>query len=72
VRDNFGLGLSFKIQTVNMPFANLSDSGLGADLALYYDPEFRSTLLQNVTFGLNLQNALSPEIRLIEERKAHQ
>lgn len=61
---NISLGLSFKIETMNMAFANLSDSGIGADLALYYKPEFDSSLLQNMTFGINLQNALSPEIRL--------
>ena len=64
---NLALGFSLKIEHFNL---NVSDTGFGGDLGFFYRPGFDSAILQNISFGLNIQNIGRPELRLVDESVA--
>jgi tetratricopeptide (TPR) repeat protein len=69
LKDKFSVGLNIKLQTVSFSLPNLTDSGVGGDLGLLYRP-FDSGILGDVSFGLNIQNLISPKARLVSESQA--
>ncbi len=66
LRDNLGIGFSLKLENQNQAFQNVSDTGVGADVAVLYRPDFDNALLRDLSFGLNIQNIISPKARLVE------
>lgn len=58
---NLSLGASVKVE--RQTFGSDASSGIGADFGLIYSPEFSSAFLQNIKFGLTIQNILQPELR---------
>jgi tetratricopeptide (TPR) repeat protein len=61
---NFSLGANIKVE--RQTFDKQSASGIGADFGLIYAPEFSVSFLQNVKFGLTVQNLLQPELRQVD------
>ncbi len=61
---NFSLGANIKVE--RQTFDKQSASGIGADFGLIYAPEFSVSFLQNVKFGLTVQNILQPELRQVD------
>ncbi len=55
-----GFNVKFERQTIDDQTAN----GIGADFGLIYAPEFSASFLQNLKFGLTIQNILQPGLRL--------
>ncbi|HEX9652515.1 MAG TPA: PorV/PorQ family protein, partial [bacterium] len=70
LKSNFSAGLSIKLQTMDFSLANRSDAGFGADLGLMYRPEFDSGMLRDLAFGLNIQNIITPNARLVDDTEA--
>jgi tetratricopeptide (TPR) repeat protein len=66
LRSNISVGLTIKLQTVSFSTQNLSDSGVGADLGFLYRPEWEMAILRDLSFGLNIQNIITPRARLRE------
>jgi tetratricopeptide (TPR) repeat protein len=62
--DNLALGISLKLERFNL---NVSDTGFGGDLGLLYRPDFETSILRDLTFGLNIQNIARPSLRLVNE-----
>ncbi|MGH7450088.1 MAG: PorV/PorQ family protein [bacterium] len=54
------LGGSFKVQRQQL--AGFTARGFGIDLGLLYRPEFGEGVLQNLTFGMSMLNALQPRL----------
>jgi tetratricopeptide (TPR) repeat protein len=67
LRTNFSVGLNLKLQSISFGAQNLSDSGFGADLGVLYRPDFSASILRELSFGLNIQNMLTPNTRLVSE-----
>ena len=59
---NLSLGFNFKIS--RQALGKQTASGIGADFGMLYAPDFDSEFLQNLKFGLTIQNILEPELRL--------
>jgi len=64
LRKDVSIGLNVKFENQSFAFTGLSDTGVGGDLALLYRPHFESALLRNLSFGVNVQNIVSPKIKL--------
>ncbi|NIR52437.1 PorV/PorQ family protein [candidate division KSB1 bacterium] len=66
IKENLSVGLSLKVETMNQ-IQNLSDSGIGADFGFLYRPVFDSGFLQELAFGVNIQNIIKPTMKLVNE-----
>jgi len=62
---DLSLGLSIKFDYWDM--GNKSDTGVGADVGLLYQPKINNILLRNLSLGFNIQNLLPTRLKLNEE-----
>ncbi|MFZ0390230.1 MAG: PorV/PorQ family protein [Calditrichia bacterium] len=62
-------GATVKVRRQQFSFINQSATGLGVDLGLMYFPGWQGGLLQNIGFGLNYRNLVSPELKLGSENE---
>ncbi|MCG8608279.1 hypothetical protein MJD09_25255, partial [bacterium] len=60
------LGTNFKFERTSFSVANLSDSGIGADLGVIYRPIFDNELLQDLSLGLSIQNLIQARTKLVD------
>lgn len=72
----FGLSLGTTFKAVRVAAygtenGTASGIGTGMDIGLLYRPEFESTALRDLSFGLSLQNIVRPSIRQIDTRDAY-
>lgn len=62
---NLSIGGSIKVE--RQAFGRQSANAVAADIGLLYAPQFASDFLQNIKFGLTIQNVIQPELRLGSE-----
>ncbi len=71
IRSNFSVGLSAKLERMSLGFSNgLSDTGVGLDVGAIYKPQFGGTFLRDLSFGVNVQNLISPRSRLVSQSES--
>ncbi|MDQ7052638.1 MAG: PorV/PorQ family protein [candidate division KSB1 bacterium] len=61
------VGATLKIERLQLLENNAT--GVGLDIGLLYHPDFEVSLLQNLTIGFNLQNAVAPRLKLVSEQE---
>lgn len=65
LKNDLSAGINVKFENSSFSFGGLSDTGVGADVAVLYRPQFDSALLRDLSFGVNIQNVISPKSRLV-------
>jgi len=71
ITNTLSLGGSVKLFRQDIGVQQLSDTGFGVDLGAIYRPVFDIEILRDIAFGVNIQNIISPRIKLIERTKAN-
>ncbi|RMD92727.1 MAG: tetratricopeptide repeat protein [Calditrichaeota bacterium] len=68
---NVSLGASIKIEQQDFQFsgAPASGRGIGADIGLVYGPEWMPDFLQNLQFGVIVQNVIPPILKVAEAQQ---
>lgn len=65
INDHLALGSSLRIERFSS--FGVSDAGFGLDFGFFYKPDFENDILRDVQVGLNLQNLVTPSLRIVEE-----
>jgi len=71
IRRTFSIGFSGKLERMSFGIANdVSDTGVGLDVGALYRPDFDDALLRDLSFGINVQNLISPRLRLVNQSQS--
>ena len=71
IRSTFSLGFTGKLERMSFGIANdVSDTGVGLDVGAMVRPDFDNALLRDLSFGINVQNLISPRLRLVNQSES--